>query len=62
MTYKCPFCERTFSTRSSYSQHVASCMKTAEEEENIITDMNDMSLESEEFLNPIEEVIVNKGI
>jgi hypothetical protein len=37
-------------------------MKTAEEEENIITDMNDMSLESEEFPNPIEEVIINKGI
>src|SRR5208337_1664382 len=50
MTYKCPFCERTFSTRSSYSQHVASCMKTAEEEENIINSERNLSILSEQSI------------
>ena len=58
MSYKCPFCECILSTRSSYSQHVSICLKIAEEDK-IVTDMNDMSIESEEVSNPIEEVYVN---
>jgi hypothetical protein len=57
MSYKCPFCERILSTRSSYSQHVSICLKIAEEEDKIVTDMNDMSIEGEEVSNPIEEVL-----
>ena len=30
MIYKCQFCERTFSRRSAYSQHVQLCIKKAE--------------------------------
>jgi hypothetical protein len=59
MSYKCPFCEHILSTRSSYSQHVSICLKIAEEEDKIVTDMNDMSIEGEEVSNPIEEVYVN---
>ena len=58
MSYKCPFCERILSTRFSYSQHVSICLKIAEEDK-IVTDMNDMSIESKEVSNPIEEVYVN---
>jgi hypothetical protein len=59
MSYKCPFCERILSTRSSYSQHVSIFLKIAEEEDKIVTDMNDMSIEGEEVSNPIEEVYLN---
>ena len=53
MTFKCPFCERILTTRSSYTQHVNFCIKTAEEEEdNMITDTPSESepLESEDNL------------
>jgi Plavaka transposase len=49
MNYKCPFCPRTFSQRSAYSQHVQICMKKVEVEENIETpvdlqdDINDIN-------------------
>ena len=56
MSYKCPFCERILSTRSSYSQHVSICLKIAEEEDKIVTDMNDMSIEGEEVSNSIENL------
>ena len=58
MSYKCSFCKRILSTRSSYSQHVSIYLKIAEEDK-IVTDMIDMSIESEEISNPIEEVYVN---
>ena len=58
MSYKCLFCEHILSTRSSYSQHVSICLKIAEEDK-IVTEMNDMSIESEEVSNPIEEVYIN---
>ena len=59
MSYKCPFCERILSTRSLYSQHVSICLKIAKEEDKIVTNMNDMSIEDEEVSNLIEEVYVN---
>ena len=58
MPFKCPFCTRTFSTRSAYSQHVNHCMspdQSSSEESSLITNINDMSLESEKSPN-IEEV------
>ena len=58
MSYKCPFCERILSTRSSYSQYVSIYLKIAKEDK-IVTDMNDMSIESKEVFNPIEEVYIN---
>ena len=54
MTFKCPFCERILSTRTAYTQHRTICMKAYEEDN--ITNINDMSLGSDEFPNPIEEV------
>jgi hypothetical protein len=59
LSYKCPFCECILSTRSSYSQHVSICLKIAEEEDKIVTNMNDISIEDEEVSNLIEEVYVN---
>lgn len=59
MSYKCSFCKCILSTRSSYSQHVSICLKIAEKEDKIVTDMNDMSIEGEKVSNPIEEVYVN---
>ena len=58
MSYKCPFCERILSTRSSYSQHISICLKITKEDK-IVTDINDMSIESEEVSSQIEEVYVN---
>ena len=56
MTFKCPFCERILTTRSAYTQHVNFCIKVAEEkEDNMITDINNMSSESE---SDIEEVLI----
>jgi hypothetical protein len=42
MSLKCPtqFCERTFSQRSAYSQHVQRCMKRTELETSSDSDSN----------------------
>ena len=52
---KCPFCPRTFSNRSAYSRHVASCKQSASssEESSLITEISNMSLENEQ---DVEEV------
>ena len=55
MQFKCPFCSRTFSTRIVYSQHKKFCNPTDEELESILN-VNDMSLDDEEFSRNIEEV------
>ena len=56
MPFKCPFCERILTTRSSYTQHVNFCMKIAEEkEDNMITDT------SESESNSIKEVLIIKA-
>lgn len=62
MPFECQFCTRTFSTRSSYSQHVSRCIppdQSSSEESSLITNINDMSLESKRFSNDEE---VNKLI
>jgi hypothetical protein len=55
MQFKCPFCPRTFSTRTAYGQHKKFCNPTDEELESILN-VNDMSLDDEEFSRNIEEV------
>ena len=58
MSFICRFCKRTFSTRSAHTQHINYCMlnQPDSEESSFISDVNDMSLESEGFLSNIEEV------
>ena len=59
MSYICRFCKRTFSNSSGLSQHIKYCMpnqSTSSEESSFISDINDMSLGSEEFLPNIEDV------
>jgi hypothetical protein len=56
MSYKCPFCSRTFSTKSGYSQHISICQPSSSdssEESSLITDVNNMSLDSEGFTSEI---------
>ena len=47
---KCPFCPRTFSNRSAYSRHVSFCNQptlSSSEESSLITEISNMSLDSE---------------
>jgi hypothetical protein len=57
---KCPSCPRTFSSRSGYTQHVNRCLPpivdSDDDESNLITDVSNMSLDSEEFMRDIEKV------
>lgn len=59
MIFKCEFCPRTFSNRTAYSQHVSVCAVsiTSSEESSLISDINNMSLDSENFSSSIN---VNK--
>jgi len=61
---KCLYCPRTFSSKSksAYTQHVNRCFPPADsdgDESNLITDISNMSLDSEEFIRDIEEVKKN---
>lgn len=60
---KCPYCSRTFSSKSGYTQHVSHCSLPQDDsdgdESNLITDVSNMSLDSEEFIHDIEEVKKN---
>jgi hypothetical protein len=58
MEFKCRFCTRTFSTRSARTQHINHCLthdysssSSSEESSDLITNVNDMSLGSEDFSN-----------
>jgi hypothetical protein len=55
---KCPYCPRTFSSKSGYTQHVQRCAPeiVSDNESDLITDINDMSLDSEELNRNIEKV------
>ena len=55
MQFKCPFCPRTFSHRNAYGQHIKFC-KAPDEELDSILNINDMSLDDEEFSRNIEKV------
>src|SRR2546429_8674270 len=48
MSFKCPFCPRTFSQRTAYSQHVQVCLRKVEvdeEESNSETHSIDITLQ-----------------
>ena len=47
MSSRCPICDRTFSRRTSYSQHVQVCLKNAEE----FGEVNTQSIDNEEHSN-----------
>jgi hypothetical protein len=50
---KCPYCPRTFSSKSGYTQHVNQCVPPADsdgDESNLLTDVSNMSLDSVEFI------------
>ena len=54
MIFKCEFCPRTFSNRTAYSQHVSICATSiSSEESSFISDINNMSLDSERFSSSI---------
>lgn len=62
MQFKCQICSKTFSTRSACTQHINHCLllpdysssSSSEESSDLITNVNDMSLESEDFSNVSE--------
>jgi len=47
MSSRCPICDRTFSRRTSYSQHVQVCLKNAEE----FSEVDTQSIDNEEHSN-----------
>ena len=47
MSSRYPICDRTFSRRTSYSQHVQVCLKNAEE----FGEVNTQSIDNEEHSN-----------
>jgi hypothetical protein len=60
MSYKCPFCPRTFSNRSAYSQHVGHCMQTgpsSSEESDFTNDQNIIDIE----VNESDQSILTSG-
>ena len=57
--FKCPVCERIFSTRSGYSQHTNVCIQVASSsdennDDNLTININETLLESEKSFNSIE--------
>ena len=56
---KCPYCPRTFSSKSGYTKHVNNCFSSADsdgDELNLITDISNMLLDSKKIIRDIEEV------
>ena len=60
-SFKYIFCSRIFSSRSARTQHINYCSlsyhSSSSEESDLITDINDMSLGSENLSSNINEVI-----
>ncbi|RHZ65386.1 hypothetical protein Glove_316g7 [Diversispora epigaea] len=56
-SFQCPHCPRNFSTRNAYSQHVNQCINTvylsteesSEDISDIVSSVNEMSLDDEDF-------------
>ena len=55
MQFKCLFCPRTFSTRTAYGQYKKFYNPTDKELKSILN-VNNISLDDEEFSHNIEEV------
>src|SRR2546423_4337426 len=60
-SFKCTFCSRTFSSRSVRTQHINHCSlsyhSSSSEESDLITDINNMSLGSENLSPNINKII-----
>ena len=60
-SFKCTFYSKTFSSKSAHTQHINYCSlsyySSSSKESDLITDINDMSLESENLSPNINEVI-----
>jgi hypothetical protein len=56
MTFKCTFCQRTFSTRGACTQHINYCIPPASdsEESELVAGTNDMSLDSEDLVREVK--------
>ncbi|RGB38960.1 hypothetical protein C1646_755054 [Rhizophagus diaphanus] len=57
---KCPYCPRIFTNKSRYTQHVSNCVSPPEidndsEELELVANINDMSLDSEELTHNFEK-------
>jgi hypothetical protein len=52
MSWKCDFCQCTFTTKTSYTNHMKQCLKSVESSEELSLDVMMIdSLESEILLN-----------
>jgi hypothetical protein len=51
MSSRCPICDRTFSRRTAYSQHVQVCLRNADEEFNNGGEVDTQSIDNEEHSN-----------
>ena len=60
-SFKCTFCSRTFSSRSARTQYInyysLSYHSSSSEESDLITDINNMSLGSENLSSNVNEII-----
>ncbi|RHZ66595.1 hypothetical protein Glove_306g23 [Diversispora epigaea] len=67
-SFQCPHCPRNFSTRNAYSQHVNRCINTVylsteesrEDISDIVSSVNEMSLDDEDFSRINEFQIIEK--
>lgn len=58
---KCPYCPRTFSSKSGYTQHVNRCIPeivsdNSDNESDLTTNINNMSLDSEELNEKVKKI------
>ena len=60
-SFKCIFCSRTFSSRFVRTQHINYCSlsyySSSSKKSDLITDINDMSLRSENLSPNVNEII-----
>ena len=60
-SFKCTFCSRTFSSKFVHTQHINHCSlsyhSSSNEELDLITNINDISLENENLSPNVNEII-----
>lgn len=62
MSFKCRFCQRTFSTRSAYSQHANHCVpdQSSSKESDFVNDISEMSLNDQNIeINESDQSFIN---
>ncbi|RIA88966.1 hypothetical protein C1645_825529 [Glomus cerebriforme] len=58
MSYKCPICERMFSQRTSYSQHIQKCIKIAKINDDDTIHSSEMDTESnQKNENEVQDIL-----